>query len=142
MDIATAAADYHNATQQLLAVARTLRDNQLDVALGDGWTPRQVIHHLADSETQSYARIRRLIAEPGTIIQGYETLGITTALEVFKAVRQANFELISRLTDVDLKLSGIHTESGEYSVQKWLQTYTKHPVEHAQQITQAIASTL
>lgn len=32
---------------------------------------RQVIHHVADSATQSYARLRRLLAEPlGSIIQG------------------------------------------------------------------------
>ena len=32
-----------------------------------------VIHHVADSETNSYVRLRRLMAEPaGTAIQGYD----------------------------------------------------------------------
>jgi hypothetical protein len=34
------------------------------------WSARQCIHHMADSEAQSYARLRRLVAEPeGSIIQ-------------------------------------------------------------------------
>jgi len=66
-----------------------------------------VIHHVADSEAQSYARLRRLIAEPGIQIQGYdesawgenETLGykdLPTALsfDVFRGVRASSLEII------------------------------------------------
>jgi hypothetical protein len=28
----------------------------------------------------------------------------------------------------------VHTESGENTVQKWLDTYTRHPQEHAEQL--------
>mgnify|MGYP003351716449 CR=1 FL=1 len=33
---------------------------------------RQTIHHLADSETMAYTRLRRLAAEPEPVIQGYD----------------------------------------------------------------------
>lgn len=33
------------------------------------------MHALATCEAQSYARLRRLIAEPGTQIQGYDESG-------------------------------------------------------------------
>jgi hypothetical protein len=83
----------------------------------------------------------------GTQIQGYdeagwgenETLGykdLPTAqsLEVFKAVRASSLEIIKRLKPNQLDNSGTHSERGEYTVKTWLETYTKHPLEHAAQI--------
>ena len=80
------AEEYRAATEQFLNLVHSLKSSDLDKSDSDGWTPRQIIHHLADSEAQSYARLRRLIAEPGSIIQGYNenkwaespTLGYTT----------------------------------------------------------------
>ena len=31
-----------------------------------------VVHHLADSETNSYLRLRKLLAEDGPTLQGYD----------------------------------------------------------------------
>ena len=138
---------YQIATQEFLNLVAQISPNQLDKADKEGWTPRQVIHHLADSEAQSYSRLRRLIAEPGSLIQGYDEnkwaessqLGyksedVQSSLEVFKAVRQASYELIKRLSEKDLELSGAHSESGAYSVGKWIKTYINHPLDHANQI--------
>ena len=147
------AQDYKESTDAFLALVATLSPSDLDRADAEGWTPRQVIHHLADSEAQSYARLRRLIAEPGSVIQGYDenkwaealTLGYTTegiedALAVFKAVRQSSYTLIQRLSPEQLDNAGIHTESGPYSVRKWLSVYTNHPLDHAEQIRQQLTS--
>jgi len=66
-------AAYESATRALLEQAAALDPTKLDLKHPDGWSPRQAIHHLADSEAQSYARLRRLVAEPlGSIIQGYD----------------------------------------------------------------------
>ena len=71
--IKEAAAAYESATQFFLNLARGVSKDQLDVKDPEGWSARQIIHHLADSEAQSYARLRRLVAEPeGSIIQGYD----------------------------------------------------------------------
>jgi hypothetical protein len=106
---------------------------------------------MADSEAQSYARLRRLIAEPGTFIQGYDegawaqnpTLGYTTesvdgAFAVIRAVRESSYRLLVRLSETHLDNSGIHSESGNYSVRTWVETYTKHPLEHVSQIQSQI----
>jgi len=142
---------YKKATQEFLNLVTQISPNQLDKADKEGWTPRQVIHHLADSEAQSYSRLRRLIAEPGSLIQGYDEnkwaesskLGyksedVQSSLEVFKAVRQASFELIKRLSEKDLEIEGTHSESGAYSVGKWIKTYTNHPLDHANQIREQL----
>jgi len=147
MDLKNAADSYAQATTEFLIVANQLSDAELDRSNPGSWSARQIIHHVADSETQSYARLRRLIAEPGTQIQGYdeagwgenETLGykdLPTAqsLEVFKAVRASSLEIIKRLKPNQLDNSGTHSERGEYTVKTWLETYTSHPLEHAAQI--------
>jgi len=72
MDLKEAADSYAKATAEFLKVAQELSEAELDSSSSGGWTARQVIHHVADSEAQSYARLRRLIAEPGTQIQGYD----------------------------------------------------------------------
>lgn len=138
---------YEASTQGFLTLVHSLTPSELDKSYSEGWTPRQVIHHVADSEAQSYARLRRLIAEPGTTIQGYDegkwaensTLGyseseVDTAIDVFSAVRKASHQLILRLTEAQLENAGIHSESGPYSVLNWLETYTNHPLDHAAQI--------
>ena len=147
MDLKDAINSYAQATAEFLSVANELTESQLDASDSGGWSARQVIHHVADSEAQSYARLRRLIAEPGTQIQGYdeaswgenETLGykdlpIAHSLDVFKAVRASSLEIIKRLKPTQLDLSGTHSESGEYTIKTWLETYISHPLEHAAQI--------
>ena len=71
MDLQQVAKDYEAATNKFLDAVKNFPITDLDKPKKDGWNARQVIHHLADSESQSCARLRRLIAEPGTTIQGY-----------------------------------------------------------------------
>ncbi len=143
---------YKEATDTFLSLINSLSSSDLDRSDSEGWSPRQVIHHVADSEAQSYARLRRLIAEPGTTIQGYdegkwadnEILGyndhsVESSIELFKAVRQSSFELILRMDEGLLENQGIHTESGEYSVRDWMNSYINHPIDHANQIKKVLS---
>jgi hypothetical protein len=146
-EIAQIAKDYEQATQVFLEVVEKLTPADLDKVKKDGWNARQVIHHLADSEEQSCARLKRLIAEPGGVIQGYNeniwaqnpTLGYTqlpieNSLALFKASRAASLEILNRLTVDQLSNAGVHTESGAYDVRKWLKSYINHPKDHARQL--------
>jgi hypothetical protein len=106
---------------------------------------------LADSEAQSYARLRRLVAEPeGSLIQGYdeslwascEKLGYESApvensIAVYAAVRAGSLDVIKRLEETDLAKSGEHSESGKFSIEKWLIGYTNHPKDHGDQLIRA-----
>ena len=116
----------------------------------DGWTPRMVIHHVADSETNSYVRLRRLLAEPaGTTIQGYDEAQwarvlhydrpVSLSLAVFRAVRDSSAELLDLITPDDLARSGVHSESGPYTLADWLDTYIAHARDHAEQIRAALS---
>jgi hypothetical protein len=38
-----------------------------------------------------------------------------------------------------LENQGIHTESGEYSVRDWMNSYINHPIDHANQIKKLLS---
>ena len=151
MSLSERIAAYQSASQYFLNLAVGTPANLLDVHHENGWSARQVIHHMADSEAQSYSRLRRLVAEPeGSLIQGYdesawaqcEALGyasapVENAIAVYAAVRASSLDLLKRLTEADLEKSGVHTEAGKYTVDRWLTTYTKHPHDHGDQLVRA-----
>ena len=153
MDIAALATEYEASTQYVADIIAAISKSDLDKHQPGGWSPRQVIHHLADSEAQSYARLRRLIAEPeGTIIQGYdesawadsEILGYTelpteNSIAVLLAVRAASLDILKRLKESDLSRAGVHTESGAFTVAQWIKGYSNHPRDHGNQIKEALA---
>lgn len=114
-----------------------------------GWTARQIVHHLADSEATAYVRLRKLIAEDEPVIQGYDEpefarklhydRPIGSSLAVLKGVRAASLELLEALTPAEWERRGTHTESGAYSVRDWLRIYSAHSHDHADQIRAALA---
>ena len=151
MSINEQAAVYESSTQYFLNLARGVTADQLDIKDPEGWSARQIIHHLADSEAQSYARLRRLVAEPeGSVIQGYdegawaecEKLGykdapVENSISIFAAVRAGSLDVIKRLEESDLAKFGEHSESGKFTIEKWLTGYTNHPKDHGDQLVRA-----
>jgi hypothetical protein len=114
------------------------------------WTAREIVHHLADSEMTSAIRLRRLIAEDNPVIVGYDQeqfaralkydRPIASSLAAFKAARETTTEILEQLTEAEWARTGTHSESGPYSVLKWLQIYAVHAHGHADQIRRARAS--
>ena len=151
MDIREAAAAYESATRFFLNLARGVTPELLDIHHESGWSARQIIHHLADSEAQSYVRLRRLVAEPEGVMLvnvdedswakeaklGYETAPVENSIAVYAAVRAGSLDVIKRLEDSDVEKSGVHPESGKFTIEKWLFNYTKHSLEHGEQLIRA-----
>lgn len=114
------------------------------------WSPREIVHHLADSEMTSAVRLRLLIAEDNPTLVGYDQevfvanlfpeRPIEPSLAAFGAARAATAPILRRLTEEQWQRAGTHTEVGRYSVEDWLQTYAAHAHEHADQIGRARAS--
>ena len=82
---------------------------ELDARPGPGtWSAREIVHHLADSEMTSAIRLRRLIAEDGPLIQGYDQddyarrlhydRPIEPSLAAFGAARACTVPFLERLT--------------------------------------------
>lgn len=108
------------------------------------WSPRQVVHHLADSETTSGIRLRRVLVEDDPLIQAYDQDAFARmlhydrdpapSLALFRAVRSSNAELLAGMTDADWQRRGTHSDSGLYTLGDWLRIYGVHAHEHAAQI--------
>lgn len=141
-------ARYSAGYDEILDSLSNATDQELDRNSSDGeWSPRQIIHHLADSEMTSAIRLRRLLAEDSPMIQGYDEAEfarrlhyerpIESSLQALKASRESTVSLLECLTDQEWLRSGTHAESGSYSVEGWLQIYANHAHDHADQIRQA-----
>ena len=123
-------------------------DAALDAREAPGeWSPREVVHHLADSEMTSAIRIRRVLVEDNPEIQGYDQEAcagrlwydrpIEQSLEAFRFARTSTAEILTRMSDTDWQRGGTHSESGPYSAEDWLRIYAVHAHEHADQIKRA-----
>jgi hypothetical protein len=126
-------------------------DADLDAREAPGeWSPREVVHHLADSEMTSAMRLRRMLVEDRPEIQGYDQddfarvlfydRPIEASLAAFKAARETTAEIITRMTDEQWQREAVHSESGRYTALDWLRIYAAHAPEHADQIHRARAT--
>jgi len=135
---------YRDGHSAVVAALRGLNDEDLDRSASDEWTPRMIAHHLADSEMTSAIRLRRLIAEAHPVIDGYDEVEfakrltsdrpIEPSLEAMHWARESTAQILERLTDDDWQRTGTHSESGPYSVERWLTVYANHGHDHAKQI--------
>jgi hypothetical protein len=120
-------------------------DEELDAHPAPGkWSPREIVHHLADSEMTSAIRLRLLVATDNPRIVGYDQeqfarrlyydRPIEASLDAFKAARRTTADILERLKPADWSRGGTHTEHGPYTVETWLQIYATHAHNHATQI--------
>jgi hypothetical protein len=116
----------------------TYRPDELD------WTIHEILIHLADSEANGYLRCRRLIAEPGSDILGYDEAewarrlnyhaqNPDDALALFRLMRRMTYELIRDLPESAWANTVVHSDTGRMSFDEWLEIYERHvPVHIAQ----------
>jgi hypothetical protein len=109
------------------------------------WSAKEIVHHLADSESTSAIRLRRLLVEDSPVIQGYDQdafavqlkyneRDMAPALDAFRSARETTVQLLELMSDEDWKREGVHTESGRYTAEQWLAIYAAHAHNHAAQI--------
>jgi hypothetical protein len=133
------------------AVAEALlkiTDEELDARPGPGrWSPREIVHHLGDSEMTAAVRLRLLLVEDRPTIRGYDQEEFARrlyydrpyemSLELFRCARATTVEILDRLTPDEWARRGTHTEVGPFGVEEWLETYGNHAHRHARQIREA-----
>jgi len=140
-------ADGHRLIMDSLA---GITDAELDHKPGPAeWSPRDIAHHLADSEMTSAVRLRRLLAEDGPALPNYDEAEyarrlhydrpIEPSLDAFRAARAATTPLLRALTEAEWARAGTHSVAGRYTVLDWLRLYADHAPDHADQIRQARA---
>ena len=109
------------------------------------WSAKEIVHHLADSESTSAIRLRRLLTEENPMIPGYDEADwaiklkynerdMEPALEALRAARATTVQLLAFMSEQDWQRQGTHTESGVYTPEHWLKIYASHAHNHAAQI--------
>ncbi len=109
------------------------------------WSAAEIVHHLADSETTSALRLRRLLVEDHPLIQAYDqeafaarldynNRDMAPALEAFRSARATTAQLFGLMSEEDWQREGTHSESGAYTPEDWLRIYAAHAHNHADQI--------
>jgi hypothetical protein len=142
---------YEDGYRAIAAALEGISDVELEAREGPGeWSPREIVHHLADSEMTSAVRLRLLIAEDSPNILGYDQEAfvrrvyperpIEPSLAAFQGARAATAPILRRLSKEEWQRAGTHSESGPYAVEDWLQIYASHAHDHADQIRRARAT--
>ena len=135
----------------VMAALERITTEELDAREGPGeWSPRQVVHHLGDSEMTSAIRIRRMIAEDHPLLQGYDQdrfaevlfydRPIEASLEAFRGARASTTPIFRALSEEQWARTGNHSETGNTSVEDSLVYYAFHAHDHADQIRRARAA--
>ena len=142
---------YEDGFAAVSAALEAITDAELEAREAPGeWSPREIVHHLADSEMTSALRLRLLIAQDAPTLLGYDQEAfvrhlypdrpIAPSLAAFEAARAATAPILRRLSEEQWRRAGTHSESGRYTVEDWLRIYGVHAHDHADQIRRARAT--
>ena len=113
-----------------------IAEDELDRTVIDAWTPRQIIHHLADAELIGAVRVRYLVAHPSPKIQGYDGElfadrlmndgPMEPSLNAVRWAREATAPILEKLTDEMWTRAGAHSERGRFTAEDWLRLQAPH----------------
>ena len=139
--------DIETLPQRLTDSLQHLNDEQLDTPYRpDGWTVRQLVHHIADSHLNAHTRIRLALTELSPAIRPYDQdewgklpdanrLPVSYSLSIINGLHARWAYLLKQLKTDDLLRKWLHPEYGEtYDVYDLIGMYAWHGDHHLAQI--------
>lgn len=132
---------------RLRAAVAGLTETQLDTPYRvDGWTLRQVVHHVADSHMNAFIRTKLGVTEDRPTIKPYAEaawaelpdsrgMPIGGSLELLAALHQRWVVLLRGLPEAAFARTVLHPESGELSIDVLVALYAWHGDHHLAHIT-------
>ena len=134
--------------QQITQAVNDLSDLQLDTPYrAEGWTVRQVVHHLPDSHLNAYTRFRLTLTEDNPTIRPYQEdrwaelsdakrARIDPSLQLLTSLHQRWVMLLQSLTDEDFARTFVHPEHDTtFRLDVALANYAWHGKHHLAHIT-------
>jgi uncharacterized damage-inducible protein DinB len=125
-----------------------LTDEQLERRYRpEGWTVRQVVHHVADSHMNAYLRFKWTLTESNPTIKAYDQepwsrladtrlTPVNVSLDLLDALHRRWGVLLESLKDEDWPRPLVHPENGPMTLDKLLQMYAWHGRHHVAHITE------
>jgi hypothetical protein len=132
---------------RLRAAVKGLSDQQLDTPYRpEGWTVRQVVHHVPDSHLNAYVRFKLALTEDEPTIKPYaedrwarladtQFTPVEVSLAMLDSLHDRWVRLLRSLQPEDWKRSFRHPELGLVSLEKNLALYAWHGRHHVAHIT-------
>lgn len=123
-----------------------LSEEQLDrVAGGEGWSIRQIVHHLADAHLNAFLRMKLMLTETKPILKPFNQeawaelpdttrLPLDSSLLILKGLHSRWAGLLDTVSEEDWQRVGVHLERGLVSMDDQLKTYSGHCEDHLGQI--------
>lgn len=107
----------------------------------EGWTLRQVVHHVADSHANGYIRFKWSLTEDTPEIKAYaqgpwaelpdSQLAVDTSLQIISGIHDRWVGLLNTLTAAQWAMGYIHPEDGKvHPLDKALGLYVWHGQHH------------
>jgi hypothetical protein len=139
--------DLEVAPIQLRIAVDCLSDDQLDTPYRPGgWTVRQIVHHICDSNLNSYIRFKMALTEDNPVIKLWDqerwaelidakTTPVNFSLNLLDSLHIRWVIFLRSLSDMDFTRTFIHPESGGVSVERNIWNYLWHSRHHIAQIT-------
>ncbi len=137
-----------SAPTQIEAAVEGLTDEQLNTPYRpEGWTIRQVIHHLPDSHMNSYIRFKWTLTEDSPVIKAYDerlwgeledgkNAPIGMSVQLLKSLHARWGVMLKNLSEADLEKCFTHPESGNLiSLKTMVALYAWHSQHHLTHIT-------
>ena len=134
--------------ERLAKAIEGLNDQQLDTPYRpDGWTVRQVVHHVPDSHANSYVRFHWALTEDDPRIKVYkegswanlaynQSMPVDVSLNLLTAIHARLVRLLESLTEDDLVRTFRHPEDGKtHTLKKTILHYAWHGNHHIAHIT-------
>lgn len=127
-------------------VVSDLSEEQLDTPYRpEGWTIRQLVHHVADSHLNSYCRFKLALTEDFPTIRPYyedrwaeladSKLPIEDSLKIIEGVHSRWTSMLNSMTETEFQRKLNHPDSGEWTLEKFLGLYDWHSKHHTAHIT-------
>jgi hypothetical protein len=112
------------------------------------WSVAEVLCHLADAEIALAFRLRKVAAEPRSVLAawdqdrwaeggGYRRTPPREALATFSTLRRSNLSYVGRLNAAQKRQHGRHPEYGRLSIPQMLAHWAEHDLNHLEQIRDA-----
>lgn len=131
----------------LRATVAGLDDAALDTPYRDGgWTVRQIVHHLADSHLNAFARFKLALTEENPVIRPYSQdawarlpdsmqMSVAPSLEMLEGLHVRWGMLLGHMSDAELHRTFVHPEYGAtFTLGRNLALYAWHGQHHVAQI--------
>ena len=128
----------------------SLAETDLQRSYGPGkWSVRYILHHLSDSETVLFDRIRRVLSEPRQVLWVYDQDAWATGLDyarvpldvsrrVYQSVRDAIIYYAGRYYDEKGHLEFVHSVTGVRTLKDEFDKVASHNEHHLSQIRLAL----